>query len=177
MTRVRFLAILTGLTWFGVPDEPGFGQGRLLLKSGFEGEVRVTDDMADIVGGHADSSGDWEATPEWIESSRFVYLVRKDEKLTDYMASFIETMVGPDGNETHVLCMQNKADDPDQPSTSRNEYSFFVKAPPDDYREGYVRYWMKLQGNLAGLVPNDRPSPWYMIMEWKEPDSGNRRSG
>jgi hypothetical protein len=167
---------LTGLIWLGPAGEPGFGQGRLLLRSGFEGEVRVTDDMADIVGGHPDSAGDWEATPEWIESSRFVYLVRKDKRLSDYMASFIETMVGPHGNETRVLCMQNKADDPDQSSTSRNEYSFFVKAPPNDYSEGYARYWMKLQDNLAGLLPKDKATPWYMIMEWKEPNSGIRKS-
>ena len=99
-------------------------------------------------------------------------MVGKDKTLSDYMASSIETMAGPQGNPTRVLRMQNKADDPDQSSTSRNEYSFFMKAPPDEYREGYVKYWMKLQSNLADLLPNDKRTPWYMIMEWKEPDSG-----
>ncbi|MFC1795261.1 DUF1961 family protein [Planctomycetota bacterium] len=122
------------------------------------------------------SGFDWNASPSWIESSRFVYLVNRDKKITDYMASFIQTDVGPYGNTSHVLCMQNKADDPDHGSTSRNEYSFFMKPAPNNYSEGYVKYWMKLQSNLGGLVPKDKVTPWYMIMEWKEPDSGIRKS-
>ena len=152
------------------------GEGRLLLKSGFEGGVRITDDMQDIVGVDADSGFDWEATPAWIDSSRFAYLVGRDKTLGDYMASSIEKAVGPYGNGTHVLRLQNKADDPDHKSTSRNEYSFFVKAEPNDYRQGYVRYWMKLQENLGELFPGDRATPWYMVMEWKEPNSGVAKS-
>jgi hypothetical protein len=92
------------------------------------------------------------------------------------MASLIETDIGPYGNKTHVLCMQNKMDDPDHGSTSRNEYSFFMKSVPNGYVEGYVKYWMKLQNNLKELVPKGKASPWYMIMEWKEPNSGIRKS-
>lgn len=148
------------------------GQGQLLLKSGFEGDVRITEGMGDIVGVDRDSSFDWEATPAWIDSSRFVYLVGKGKPVTDFMASSIEMATGPFGNETHVLRMENRADDYEHTSTSRNEYSFFVKQVPDDYRQGYVRYWMKLQENLGELVPKDETSPWYMVMEWKEPNSG-----
>jgi hypothetical protein len=169
-------SLLAGLFWLALAGGPACGQGRMLLKSGFEGEVRVTPDMADLTGIDPESGYDWDATSEWIESSRFVYLVGKNKTLTDYMASSIETMIGPQGNETRVLRMENRADDPDQQSTSRNEYSFFMKAPPHEYREGYVRYWMKLQGNLGELLPNDRVTPWYMIMEWKEPDSRIRKS-
>lgn len=153
-----------------------YAQGQLLLKSGFEPSVSVTSDMSDIKGVDKVSGFRWDATPSWIESSRFVYLVKRNKKITDYMASFIETDVGPYGNKTHMLCMQNKADDPDQSSTSRNEYSFFMKPVPNNYREGYVKYWMKLQKNLGELVPKDKASPWYMIMEWKEPNSKIRKS-
>ena len=88
------------------------------------------------------------------------------------MTSTIVKAAGPQGTESHVLCMQSIADDPDHSSTSRNEFSFFARKPPHDYRQGYVRYWMKLQADLPERVPNHRPTPWYMIMEWKEPDSG-----
>ena len=96
--------------------------------------------------------------------------------LRDYMSSSIQTMPGPHGNRTRVLRMENRATAPDRSAINRNEYRFHMKAPPDAYREGYARYWMKLQGNLAELLPNHKPTPWYMIMEWKEPDSGRRKS-
>ena len=153
-----------------------FGQGTLLLKSGFEQGVRVSDDMSRITGVDQQLGFNWDATPAWIQSAHFVYAVRNDKTLSDYMESSIETMVGPHGNTTRVLCMQNKATDPDISSISRNEYSFYMKPPPAEYHEGYVKYWMKLQDNLAELLPNDKPTPWYMIMEWKEPDSGRRKS-
>ncbi len=175
-TEYRVLSCLTGLVWLGLTHGPAFGEGQLLLKSGFEGQVRVTQGMSDITGIDPNSGLNWEATPEWIESSHFVYLVGKNKMLSDYMVSSIETAIGPYGSETRVLRMQNKADDPDQQSTSRNEYSFFMKPPPHGYQEGYVRYWMKLQDNLADLLPNDKATPWYMIMEWKEPDSRIRKS-
>jgi hypothetical protein len=152
------------------------GQGRLLLKSGFESNVRVTEGMRDIAGIDEQSGFDWTATPAWIDSSRFVYLVSKGKTPSDYMTSSIETAIGPFGNETRVLRLANKADDPDHGSTSRNEYSFFVKPVPHDFRQGYVRYWMKLQGNLGQLHPRDKATPWYMVMEWKEPNSGISKS-
>jgi len=166
-TILLLLVLLGGSTH--AQDQP-------LLKSGFEPSVAVTQDMSDISGVDQISGFDWDATPLWIESSRFVYLVNRNKKITDYMASLIETGIGPYGNKTHVLCMQNKIDDPDHGSTSRNEYSFFMKPMPDGYSEGYVKYWMKLQNNLEELVPKGKASPWYMIMEWKEPNSGIRRS-
>ena len=151
-------------------------QGQLLLKSGFESSVHITEDMSDITGLDTVSGFDWDDTPAWIESSRFTYLVNRDSRLTDYVASFIETAIGPHGNRTHVLCLLNRADDPDHRSTSRNEYSFFGRKPPNEYREGYVKYWMKLQENLEDILPRDEESPWYMIMEWKEPSSGIKYS-
>jgi hypothetical protein len=148
----------------------------LLIKSGFELSLRVTEDMADIEGADPANHQSWENTPDWIASSRFVYLVGRDKNLTDYMASFIIQANGPSGSPTHVLCMQNKADDPDRTSTSRNEFSFFGRKPPHDYKQGYVRYWMKLQSDLPDRIAPNKSTPWYMIMEWKEPNSGVKDS-
>ena len=72
-------------------------QAQLLLKSGFEPPVRVTGDMSDIVGADQGTHLGWETTSAWIASSRFAYLVRRDKKLTDYMASFITETKGPFG--------------------------------------------------------------------------------
>lgn len=157
-------------------SQPVFGTGKLLLKSGFEPPVRISADMLHLLGVDPQSGCNWEVTPEWISSVRFVYSVGKSSPVSNYMYSCIETMAGPHGNQTKVLRMENKMTAPNQTSVSRNEFSFFMKAPPQEYREGYVKYWMKLQANLASLLPNDKTTPWYMIMEWKEPDSKIKQS-
>lgn len=156
------------------PVERNRTGGVLLFKSGFEEGVTISPDMNDIHG--EDRSYSWDATPDWIKSSNFVYLVNNTEHLTEFMESSVVLTTGHDGTETHVLCLTNKADDPDQRATSRNEYSFFSKGVPNDYKEGYVRYWMKLQDDLDQRIPYEKESSWYVMMEWKEPDSGNRLS-
>lgn len=144
--------------------------GALLLKSGFESGVSVTSDLNRIVG--SDVAGfAWDKVPGW-ENSRFAYIISRDSKVTDFMDTVIEKQIGPRGSETRVLRLINKADDPRQSSTSRNEFSLFAPPPPNEYQEGYVRYWMKLQSDLEHLIPADQRAPWYMIMEWKEPSSG-----
>jgi hypothetical protein len=148
--------------------------GMLLLKSGFEEGVQITEDLNAIVG--SDVPGfDWSKVPQW-ESSRFAYVIGRGRKASDFMDSLIERQIGPQGGETRVLRLVNKADDPDHGSTSRNEFSFFAPNPPHEYREGYVRYWMKLQSNLAELLPSKRSTPWYMILEWKEPNARTAKS-
>ena len=100
------------------------------MKSGFEEGVSISDDMSRIIG--SDISGyDWEDTASWIGSSRFVYIVGRNANVIDFMESVIEKQAGPHGNETRVLRMINKADDPDHGATSRNEFSFFSKKPPN----------------------------------------------
>ena len=148
--------------------------GRLLLKSGFEAGVELSADMNRIVGSDAPGFS-WETVPLW-ENTRFAYLVGPERKLTDFMESVIERQEGPQGRATRVLRLTNKADDPEHGSTSRNEFSFFAPPPPQEYREGYVRYWMKLQANLEQLIPADRNAPWYMLLEWKEPNARTSKS-
>lgn len=148
--------------------------GTLLLKSGFEEGVRITDDLNAIVGSDVPGFA-WDQVPQW-ESARFAYVIGRGRKVTDFMDSLIERQVGPQGHDTRVLRLVNKADDPEHTSTSRNEFSFFAPSPPKEYYEGYVRYWMKLQANLAELVPSTKATPWYMILEWKEPNAGTAKS-
>jgi hypothetical protein len=147
-------------------------RAKLLLKSGFEEGVFINDEMTDICG--SDVSGfSWDATPSWISSSRFEYVVGKDKNIRNFMEAAIEPTIGPFGKTTWALRLTNIADDKDHSATSRVEFSFFGKESPDDYQQGFVRYWMKLQGNLGELIPDNRETPFYMLMEWKEPNSNN----
>lgn len=144
--------------------------GKLILKTGFEDGVRVTDSLKTIVG--SDTEGySWENFSNWYEPIRFAYSVGSNKKLIDFQEPAIDTITGRDGKATRVLRLTNKADDPDNSTTSRVELSFFGKRNNEGFSEGYVRYWMKLQGNLGNLFPEDEDTPWYMIMEWKEPNS------
>lgn len=147
-------------------------RAKLLLKSGFEEGVFINDEMTDICG--SDVSGfSWDATPSWISSSRFEYVVGKGKNIRNFMEAAIEPTIGPFGKTTRALRLTNIGDDKDHSATSRVEFSFFGKESPDDYQQGFVRYWMKLQGNLGELIPDDRETPFYMLMEWKEPNSNN----
>ena len=49
-TGLWAFSLLAGSLWLALAGGPACGQGRMLLKSGFEGEVRVTPDMADLTG-------------------------------------------------------------------------------------------------------------------------------
>jgi hypothetical protein len=171
---ILFMLLLNWSCTTNQPDNKLETSGVLLLKSGFEEGVEISNDMTRIIG--SDVAGyDWEAIPSW-SSSRFVYIVSAGKNLKDYAESFIEKTIGPKGNETSVLCLKNIADDPDHSATSRNEFSFFGEDPPDDFKEGYVRYWMKLQDNLDKMFSDRQDAPWYMVLEWKEPNSGISKS-
>lgn len=167
-----FLFILIFLSLYGKSQSKA--GGTLLLKSGFENGVSISGDLINISG--SDVAGySWTDVKEWVSSTRFQYIVQSTP-LQEYQESVIEKAIGPKGNETKVLRLINKKNDPATSSTSRTEFSFYGKSGPDEYKEGYVRYWLKLQDNLPELVDLSTDSPWYMIMEWKEPNSGIRNS-
>jgi len=169
------LAIYYTLSISGCVPSESASTERLLLKSGFEDGVSISEDLENING--ADYPGySWDDTLSWIKSSRFAYIVGDDKQLNEFMESAIESQLGPSGDSSKVLRLTNIKDDPDHSATSRNEFSFFGKDAPYDYQEGYVRYWMKLQDNLDQLIPYQESSPFYMIMEWKEPNSKVRWS-
>lgn len=157
-------------------DNESASQSTLLFKSGFESGTYIPNDMLDIHGVGQVSGFDWDRTPSWIKSSRLVYLVNRDKDLKHYMESEKIDAIGPHGNKTRVLHIINKADDPDHGSTSRTEFSYFGQKPPRNYKEGFCRYWRKLAEEVPKRIPFDERSPWYMIMEWKESNSGIRKS-
>jgi len=144
----------------------------VIFASGFEPDTSITDDLLNIVGTDLSTGYSWDELPGWVERSRFTYIISAGKDVLDFMNSEIIEMEGPLGHPTRVLHIENKADDPDNSSTSRNEFSLFSKDPPDDYSEGHVRYWMLLQDNLDRIIPLESNAGWYMIMEWKEPNSG-----
>jgi hypothetical protein len=155
-------------------------ESQMLMKSGFEEGVSLSADLNNILG--SDVPGfSWTGSPSWISNTKFQYLVHS-EPLREYQESAIEQMKGPNGNLTNVLRISNIKDCPEQKATSRNEFSFYGKNAPDDFKEGYVKYWMKLQRNLPDLIEftGESPNPiqpsqndqWYMILEWKEINSG-----
>jgi hypothetical protein len=151
-------------------------ESKLIIKSGFEPSTNIPADISDIKGIDASTGHSWDDNPAWIEKSNFVYIISGGKKAVDFMNSEIVEMTGPKGDTTKVLHMQNKLDDPDNSSTSRNEYSLFASQSGTVYAEGYVRYCMKLQDNLDEIIPLDKNAGWYMIMEWKEPNSGIKYS-
>ena len=71
--------------------------GTLLLKSGFEEGVRITDDLGTISG--SDVPGyTWDQVPQW-ESSRFAYIISRGSKAIDFVDSVIERQRGPEGRD------------------------------------------------------------------------------
>lgn len=150
-------------------------KGRLLLKSGFEEGVSISDDMMKITGSDFPQYS-WDTEKSWIASSRFEYVVGKGENVRDFMEAEIETTIGPFGKNTRVLRLTNIKDNENFSATSRVEFSFFGKEGPFEYQQGYVKYWMKLQANLNQIIEPGTETPFYMIMEWKEPNAKNSLS-
>ncbi len=157
--------------------QPVLTQAQRLIHSGFESGVTITSDLDNITGVDQSTGYDWSSNPSWIESSRFVYLIDKDTPPGRFQDSKIIETQGPHGNTTRVLQMTNIGNDPAHGSRSRNEYSLFGHRDDsgENFKEGYVRYWMKLD-DIASRIPFGDYSKFYMIMEWKEGDSGNRYS-
>jgi len=156
----------------GTDGSAGTGMGGLLLlKSGFEPTVAVSADLRGLIG--SDVAGyAWTDKPAWIADTKFQYVVKSDP-LADYQEPVIESTLGPGGTQSHVLRMINKKDDPQTSSPSRTEFSFYGREAPNDYQEGYTRYWAKLQDNLPALFAGSgHPNPFYVFIEWKEPNTG-----
>lgn len=155
-----------------VPSPPA-GPPELLLSSGFDEGVSVDDELADIHGVDTETGFDWDDDPAWVDRSEFYHAVRSDD-LTEFIDSEIVETTGPDGEPTRALHLINKGDDPDEPSTTRNEFSFFSEDAPDDLKEGFVRYWTKLQPDLDTIVGTGDESRVYYLMETKDRDLGSQ---
>lgn len=149
-----------------LPPDPVVGE--LIFSSGFGDGTSVSDDLLDINGVDADTGFSWDDTPAWIERTALYYAVRDDEKIRDYMDAEIVAVDGPNGEDTRVLHLTNKGDDPEMPSTSRAELSFFGREGEGDFDEGYIRYWTRLQTDLDQVVPDGVEPRLYYLMESKD---------
>ena len=155
-------------------SQSAFAQAQRLIHSGFEPGVTITSDLDDITGVDQSTGYDWSSNPSWIKSSRFVYLLSRTLDTSQYQNSSIITATGPQGNSTKVLKLDNIKDDPDNQYVSRNEFSLFGHEDGDigpRYTEGYSRYWMKIP-DIRSRIPLADKAPWFLIMEWKEGNTG-----
>jgi hypothetical protein len=138
--------------------------------SGFTPQTAITADLRRITGIDNNTGANWDDMGGWIQRNGFQYLA--GQPLTDFVDTDIIFTQGRLGTGTHILRMTSYQDDPNTTSTTRNELSLFSKPPPDDFKEGAVRYWAMLPPDMDTRIPVSRRSPWWNFMEWKEPDSG-----
>jgi hypothetical protein len=156
---------------------PPAGPGELIFSSGFSEGTEVAADLSDLHGVDAETGFSWDDTPAWIDRSEFYYAVRDPDQVSEFMDTDIIEAPGPAGDPSRVLHLVSKGNDPDQSATSRNEFSLFGKDEPDDFQEGFVRYWTKLQPDLASVVPADEDSRLYYLMEIKDHTLGEEGTG
>lgn len=150
---------------------PSIQDQALPFISGFRPASAVTSDLRRITGIDDQVNDNWDIMGGWIDRNGFQYLA--GQPLTNFVNSEIVNMTGRLGTTTKVLRLTSIRDDPNFTSLTRNELSLYSKAPPNDYRQAYARYWVKLPAATMGRIPVAQPSPWWNFMEWKEGDSGN----
>ena len=134
----------------------------IIFASGFEEGVTLAGPVANpskfwthaLTGTDSETGYTWPTDlPGGLDASqnRFYYYVYINKDLEDYIRTRIEEVIGRDGEPTRALYMEVRADDPDdEPRVTRN--TFNIKVPnesPSELDELYVRYWMKLQPDLA----------------------------
>lgn len=150
---------------------PGQEVSALPFFSGFTSPTAVSADMRRIVGIDGNTDANWDDIGGWVDHNAFQYLA--GQPLTNFVDTDIVFMNGRLGTGTHVLRMTTLGDDPNFTSITRNELSLYSKDPPNDFKEGFVRYWAMLPPDMATRMSDrTRPTPWWVFMEWKEPDSG-----
>ena len=144
------------------------GNGELLFKSGFEGNVNIAsygENKHTIAGEDTTTGFDWERDLPG-EKSYFIYLTGKDSP-DPYVDTRIEKVIGPNGKTTNALYIGVNRDYDGDRFMTRNEFSLF---PQSNLKQGYISYWMKLQADLEQIWPDDNAN--RMLMEWKEPNLG-----
>jgi hypothetical protein len=150
---------------------PGQQVAVLPFFSGFTPPTAISADLRRIVGTDGNTDANWDDMGGWVDHNGFQYLADPNN-LRAFVNSEIIFMNGRLGTGTHVLRMTTFGDDPNFTSMTRNELSLYSKPPPNDFKEGFVRYWTMLPPDMATRIPTSRSSPWWVFMEWKEPDSG-----
>jgi hypothetical protein len=173
MSLLLAATLLTPAPAHAQAPSPG---GKLLFKSGFESGVTVEPPerrprewiqslRGTDAGGHA-----WPDGPQ----GHFWYLVGTNKELAPYVVTRIDSVVGPRGTQTKALYQEVKQDDAGVDGTTRNQYQLLPRDGASE--QSYIRYWIKLQPDLATLMPPTDGS-WRMLMEWKEAEEKRARKG
>ena len=155
---------------FAAPPPPASGTGgTLLFKSGFEPNTIIsapyivggTDQGQKILGTDSSSGYTWPFTP----GSRFGYNVAPASKLSDYIETRIDQVIGPQGSLTYSLYQEVKGDDPTRTgATTRNSYAIKNDGSGSLPEQGYARFWVKLQPDLFTVMQDS--NAWWTPLEW-----------
>jgi hypothetical protein len=137
----------------------------LEFTSGFEPPVAVQPPV--VVNGNwhfpitgADRGFDWHDDLPGHGGNAFVPLVPGTEPIDQYAYTGIQEVPGPDGSPTHALIQEVFRDAEFYPGRRvRNQFGLFRPG-----RRGSVSYWIKLQPNLARLMPRGEKS-WRFLQE------------
>ncbi len=149
---------------------------RLIFKSGFEGDVRIEkgkwinpgSNREQIMGRDSGTGYDWRKDWEpYLVNAHFEYVISSDKPASTFVTTAIREMPGSHDfpPDNHVLYLGVKGDDPDNPSTTRNELDLH---PKKDFQQAYTKYWMKIHPDFRETCPENT---WVMVMEWKEPNN------
>ena len=152
------------------PNGPGGGD--VFFRSGFEEGVTLKSPERGEGGWvqyltGADQGFDWSrALPQRPGSpDRISYLVSARDPLPQFAGARIETVTGRDGKPTRALYMELKKQDPSTKQGTRVQYGIY---PGEDLKQAYVRYWVKLQPDLASTVLPPGTKKSRQFMEAKE---------
>jgi hypothetical protein len=153
---------------------------KMVFDSGFTGDT-VLEDVAPWtqwftnISGHDRESGyTWDVDLPVKRPPTFQYLISPNKPFWNYVGTYLFDERTPNGHYNTALAMEVKGDDPTFPDLTRNQLNVYWD--DDKNSEVYASYWMKLQDNLATLMPAGQ-STWRNFMEWREtgPDAEDFR--
>lgn len=135
-----------------------------LFKSGFEPSTRMSGTRR-LEGPDNETGFTWGRRLNACVKNTFFYY---GGGVPQYADAGLKTVIGPQGNDTTVLSLQAKDNDPSTSVTTRSEYSIYFTGPPNEFQEGHVSYWMKIDDSI-----NDRGDGTVMVVELKEAGTDN----
>jgi hypothetical protein len=142
---------------------------KLLFASGFQEPVTVPPPRTERGGWRfpirgADDGFAWQSDLPGGKPHAFFPIVPASVPVEPYAATRLETVPGPHGGApTRALYQEVTRDAQFRPNKRvRNQF-------PTHWRRqrGSLAYWIKLQGNLAQLMPRDGEHYWRQLMEFR----------
>ncbi len=157
---VLFLLILI-VFFFGCddrndPEPKPSPESQLLFRSGFEGNSyidEIKNNYQVIMGTDTESGFRW---PISILGSDFSGIHRIDDDDGEAIDNYIETVIGPEGNETSALFQRVNYD------VKATQTPYQINNIKQNPKELYIRYWMKT--DTLSLPGKDQ---WRAIWEYK----------